>query len=116
MVRFAFRLGGSVTEMFVRTAFRLVQILGALAVATALIVGMMAVLASTRREDATTLVWRDHVTAVQHGVEVPADQASDASQTPVIVLVLAGMVLLAVLPPVPRIHVHHRSYQRSDWI
>jgi hypothetical protein len=102
--------------MLVRTVVRLVQLLGALAVATALIVGMMAVLTSTSREDATPPVWRDQVTAVQRGVEVPADQASDASPTPVVVLVFAGMILLAVLPPVTRIHVHHRSYQRSDWI
>jgi hypothetical protein len=94
--------------MVVRTVVRLVQMLGALVVATALLVGMM--------EDATPPVWRDHVTAVQRGVEDPADQATDASPTPVIVLVFAGMILLAVLPPVPRIHVHHRSYQRSDWI
>jgi len=102
--------------MFVRTVFRLAQILGAVVVASALIVGVMAVLASTRRDDATPLVWQDHVTAVQRGVEAPADEASDASPTPVVVLVFAGIVLLAVLPPVPRIHVHHRSYQRSDWV
>lgn len=100
----------------VRTVVRLVQMLGAVVVATALLVGMMAILASTSREDATPPVWRDQVTAVQRGVEDPADQATDASPTPVIVLVFAGMILLAVLPPVPRIHVHHRSYQRSDWI
>jgi hypothetical protein len=47
---------------------------------------------------------------------VPARQSSDPSPAPVIVLVLAGIVLLAVLPPVQRIHVRHRSYQRSDWI
>ena len=102
--------------MVVRTIVRLVQMLGALVVAAALLTGMMAVRASTSREDATPPVWRDQVTAVQRGVEDPAEQATDASPTPVVVLVFAGRVLLAVLPPVPRIHVHHRSYQRSDWI
>jgi hypothetical protein len=102
--------------MFVRTVVRLVQLFCALVLATALIVGAMAVLASASRDDATPPVWRDQATAVQRGVEAPADQASDPSPTPVVVLVLAGMILLSVLPPVPRIHVHHRSYQRSDWI
>jgi hypothetical protein len=102
--------------MIFRTAFRLVRAVAGLGVATGLIVGMMAVLASTRRADVTPVVGRDHVRAVQRGVEAPAGQASDASPTPVIVLVLAGIVLLAILPPVQRIHVHHRSYQRSDWI
>lgn len=102
--------------MVLRAAFRLVRIFGGLVVATALIVGMMTVLASTRRAGGIPLVARDHVTAVQHGVEAPAEQAPDVSPTPVIVLVFAGIVLLAALPPVPRIHVHHRSYQRSDWI
>ena len=102
--------------MILCTGFRLVRVVAGLVVATALIVGMMAVLASTRRAGATPVVGRDHVTAVQRRVEAPAEQASDASPTPVIVLVFAGIVLLAVLPPVHRVHVHHRSYQRTDWI
>ena len=102
--------------MVVRIVVRLVLMLGAFAVATALLVRLMAALPSTSREEATPAIWRDQVTAVQRGVEGPAGQATDASPTPVVVLVLAGMILLAVLPPVTRIHVHHRSYQRSDWI
>lgn len=102
--------------MILRVAFRLVRLLGGLVVATALIVAMMAVLSSPRWAGATPIVAQDHVAAVQQAVEAPPRQATDGSPTPVIVLVFAGIVLLAVVPPVQRIHVHHRSYQRSDWI
>jgi hypothetical protein len=96
--------------MILGVAFRLVRLLGGLVVATVLIVAMMAVLSST------SLAGRDHVAAVQQAVKAPAQQAADCSPTPLVVLVFAGIVLLAALPPVHRIHVHHRSYQRTDWI
>ena len=102
--------------MILRAAFRLVRLLSVLVLATALIVALMALLSSARRAGAAPLVDQDHVTAVQQAVKEPAKRASDGSPTPAIVLVFAGLVLLAILPPVHRVHVHSRSYQRTDWI
>jgi len=34
----------------------------------------------------------------------------------VVVLIFAGIVLMAALPPIHRVHVYHRSYHRSDWL
>ena len=51
------------------------------------------------------------VATVQRGVEVRAEHAPDASPTPPVVVIFAGIVLLAVLPPVHGVSVHHRS----DW-
>ena len=102
--------------MIVRVASRMILLLAAIATATVLIVGAMALLASTQRPSTTTLLERDHVTAVKRAIEARPDQAFDRSPTPVIALVFAGIVMLATMPPVQRIHVHHRSYQRSDWI
>lgn len=100
--------------MILRVASRLVRLLGGLVLAAVLIVALMAVVSSARRAGAAPLVNQDHVTAVQQAVKEPAKRASDGSPTPAIVMVFAGIVLLAVLPPVHR--VHSRSYQRADWI
>jgi hypothetical protein len=99
--------------MILRVAFRFIV---GLVVATALVVALMAVLSPIRRAGAAPLSGQDHVTAVKDAVEAPADEGAGGSSTPRIVLVFAGIVLLAVLPPVHRVHVHHRSYQRFDWI
>ena len=86
------------------------------AAATALMVGGLSLLASTTPADAAQLLQRDQVAAVERAVEVPAEEAPDTSPTPAVVLVFAGIVLMAALPPIHRVHVYHRSYHRSDWL
>jgi hypothetical protein len=93
---------------------RLILLLVALAAATVVMVGGLSLLASTTPADASQLQ-RDQVAAVKRAIETPAEQASDSSPTPAVVLVFAGIVLMAALPPIHRVHVHHRSYHRSDW-
>ena len=51
-------------------------------------------------------------TRVERAIEDPATETSDATPTPAIVLVFAGIVLMAALPPIHRVHVYHRS----DWL
>jgi len=103
--------------MTVRIVSRLVLLLVALAAATALMVGGLSVVASTTAADAAPLLQRDQAAAVERAVEAPAEQApSDASPTSAVVLVFAGIVLMAALPPISRVHVYHRSYHRSDWL
>jgi hypothetical protein len=100
--------------MTVRIVSRLTLLLVALAAATALMVAGLSVLASTTPVDAALLLERDQVAAVERAVESPAQEASGATPTPAVVLVFAGIVLLAALPPIHRVHVYHRSYHRSD--
>lgn len=100
--------------MVIRLACRVVLFLGGLALATALVVGAMAGLASTGQPDASPLFEHDQVAAVRRAIEAPATPARDATPTPAVVLVLGGIVMLAAQPPVQRIHVYHRSYQRAD--
>jgi hypothetical protein len=99
-----------------RTAFQLARMIGGLVLAAALVLAMLAVLSSAGRPGRAPVTGQDHVAAVRRAVEAPADQARDGSPSPAVVLVFAGIVLLAALPPVHRVHVHYRSYQRSDWI
>jgi hypothetical protein len=56
------------------------------------------------------------VAAVERAIETPAEEASGTSPTPAVVLIFAGIVLMAALPPIHRVHVYHRSYHRSDWL
>lgn len=102
--------------MNARVAFWLARFLGGLVLATALVLAMMAFLSSAGRPGTIPVAGQDQVTAVERVVEVPAEQTRDGSSSPAVVLVFAGIVLLAALPPVHRVHVHHRSYQRVDWI
>jgi hypothetical protein len=99
--------------MTVRIVSRLILLLVAMAAATALMVGALSVL---NPDDAAKLLERDQVAAVERAIETPAEEASGSSPTPAVVLVFAGIVLLAALPPIHRVHVYHRSYQRSDWL
>jgi hypothetical protein len=99
--------------MIVRTVSRLILLLVALAAATALMVGALSVL---NPDDAAKLLERDQVAAVERAIETPAEEASGTSPTPAVVLIFAGIVLMAALPPIHRVHVYHRSYHRSDWI
>jgi len=92
-------------------------LLAALAAAAVLVIGGLSVLASAEPAgDASLLPQPDQVAAVERAVEAPPKEASDDVPTPAIVLVFAGIVLLAALPPVHRVHVYHRSYHRSDWL
>ena len=103
--------------MTIRIVSKLTLLLVALAAATALMLGALSLLASTAPADAATLLEHDQVAAVERAVEAPATEtATDATPTPAIVLVFAGIVLMAALPPIHRIHVYHRSYHRSDWL
>jgi hypothetical protein len=102
--------------MTIRIVSRLVLLLVVLAAATALVVGGLSLLASTTPADAAQLLQRDQVAAVERGVETPAEEAPGTSPTPAVVLVFAGIVLMAALPPIHRVHVYHRSYHRSDWL
>ena len=103
--------------MTIRIVSKVTLLLVALAAATALMIGALSLLASTAPADAAMLLERDQVAAVQRTIEAPAtEQTSDATPTPAVVLVFAGIVLLAVLPPAHRVHVYHRSYHHSDWI
>ena len=109
--------------MTIRIVSRVTMLLVALAAATALMIGALSLLASTAPADAATLLERDQVAVVQRTIEAPATEApaaedtSDATPTPAIVLVFAGIVLMAALPPIHRVHIYHRSsYHRSDWL
>ena len=104
--------------MTIRIVSKVTLLLVALAAATALMIGALSLLASTAPADVATLVDRDQVAAVQRTIEAPTtEETSDATPTPAIVLVFAGIVLMAALPPIHRVHVYHRSsYHRSDWL
>jgi hypothetical protein len=99
-----------------RIVTRLTLLLVALAAATALLVGGLAVLASTAPVDAASLLEQDQVATVERAIEAPAEESSGPATTPAVVLIFAGIVLMAALPPIHRVHVYHRSYHRSDWL
>jgi hypothetical protein len=102
--------------MIHRIVSRLVLLVVALAAVTTLVVAGLSLLASMAPDDAASFLHRDQVAAVERSVENhPAAEASGASPTPAVVLVLAGIVLMAALPPVSRVYVYHRPYHRSDW-
>ncbi|HEX3200710.1 MAG TPA: hypothetical protein VHW42_02070 [Actinomycetes bacterium] len=104
--------------MTIRIVTRLTLLLVALVAATALLVGGLSLLASTTAAEAAPLLRRDQAAAVERAIKAPAEEApADASPTPAVVLVFAGIVLMAALPPIHRVHVYHRSYHhRSDWL
>ena len=101
--------------MITRIVSRLILLLLALAAATTLVVGGLSVLASGAPADAAPMLERDQVAAVERAVEAPAEEPTGTSPTPAVVLVFAGIVLMAALPPIHRVHVYHRSYHRPDW-
>ena len=102
--------------MTIRIVSRVTLLLVALAAATALMIGALSLLASTTPADAAIVLEHDQVAAVERAIEAPAaEETADATPTPAIVLVFAGIVLMAALPPIHRVHVYHRSHYRSDW-
>jgi nitrous oxidase accessory protein NosD len=100
--------------MTVRIISRLVLLLVALAAATVLVVGGLSRLAAAAPADAVSLTQRNQAAAVERAIEAPAEPA-DSSPSPLVVLVFAGIVLMAALPPVNRVYVYHRPYHRYDW-
>jgi hypothetical protein len=102
--------------MTIRIVTRLTLLLVALAAATAVMIGGLSLLASATPAGAVTALEHDQVAAVERAIEDPATETSEATPTPAIVLVFAGIVLMAALPPIHRVHVYHRSYHRSDWL
>jgi hypothetical protein len=103
--------------MTIRIVTRLTLLLVALAAATAVMVGGLSLLASAAPADATTLLQHDQVAVVERAIEAPAAEGTaDPGPTPAVVLVFAGIVLMAALPPIHRVHVYHRSYHGSDWM
>jgi hypothetical protein len=102
--------------MTIRIVSRLILLLVVLTAAMAVMVGGLSLLASATSAGAAPLLQRDQVAEVRQAIEAPAEEASDSSPTPAIVLVFSGIVLMAALPPIHRVHVYHRSYHRSDWL
>lgn len=103
--------------MTIRIVTRLTLLLVALAAATALMIGGMSLLASTVPADAAMVLEQDQAAAVERTIEAPAAETADGTPTPAIALVFAGIVLMAALPPIHRVHVYHRSsYHRYDWL
>jgi hypothetical protein len=104
--------------MTIRIVTRLTLFLVALVAATALMLGVLSLLASTTAADAAPLLQRDQAASVERAIEAPANEApaneapADTSPTPGVALVFAGIVLMAALPPIHRVHVYHRS----DWL
>jgi hypothetical protein len=96
---------------------RLVLLVAALGVATALLVGGMAMLAPAAPVKASPVLQRDQAGALQRGVARQADEpASKGSPAvPVVALVLGGLVVLAALPPSHRVHVYYHRVPGSYW-
>jgi hypothetical protein len=95
--------------MATRIISRLLLLLIALAAATALLVGGLSVLASMA-PDPGTLPKPDQAAELRKDIgssaRDAADEAAGATSTPTVVLVFAGIVLMATLPPVHRVHVY----------
>jgi hypothetical protein len=103
--------------MATRIITRLLLLLIALAAATALMVGGLSALASMT-PDAAALLRPDQAAELRKGIgssaRGAADEAPGATPTPAVVLVFAGIVLMAALPPVYRIHVYG-TYHPRRW-
>jgi len=93
---------------------RLVLLLGALGVATALMVGAMATLSQSAQ--AGPVLQRDQAGAVERGVTRDGNEPKrNGSSVPAVALVLGGLVLLAALPPAHRVHVYYHRPPGSYW-
>jgi hypothetical protein len=104
--------------MATRIITRLLLLLLALAAATALMVGGLAVLASMAPDEAVALPKPDQAAELRKDIGSSArdvaDEAPGATPTPTVVLVFAGIVLMAALPPVHRVHVYG-TYHPQRW-
>jgi hypothetical protein len=96
---------------------RLVLLVVALGVATALLVGGMAMLAPAEPAKASPVLHVDQAGAVQRGVVRQAGEPASKGSPPVpaVALVLGGLVLLAALPPAHRVHVYYHRVPGSYW-
>jgi hypothetical protein len=103
--------------MATRIITRLLLLLIALAAATALLVGGLSVLASMA-PDSGTLPKPDQAAELRKDIgssaRDAADEAAGATSTPTVVLVFAGVVLMAALPPVHRVYVYG-TYHPQRW-
>jgi hypothetical protein len=103
--------------MVVRAASRLVLMLIAIGLATALLLGAMSMLAAPPAKAAAVLQ-RDHVGAVERGVSAPRNGDEPASRGPALpaaALVFAGILLLATLPPAHRVNVYYHRPPGTWW-
>jgi hypothetical protein len=96
---------------------RLVLLVVGLGVATALLVGGMAMLAPPAPATASPVLQADQAGDLRRGVARQADEpASKGSPSvPVVALVLGGLVVLAALPPAHRVHVYYHRVPGSYW-
>jgi hypothetical protein len=103
--------------MIIRTVSRLTLLVVALAAATALVVGGLSLLATAAPAGAATLVERDQAAEVERAVEAPAGEAAGAARPPVVVLIFAGIVLLAAVQPIYRVPVYHGPrHHHPHWL
>jgi hypothetical protein len=100
-----------VSAVAVRIICRLLLLLLSLAAATAILVGGLSLLASVEPAGVAPLMAHDSVAMMEEATMARPEVPTDATPTPRAVLVFAGIVFLAALPPIQRIHVYHRS----DW-
>jgi len=97
--------------MVTRVALRLLVLLSGLLLATVLGLGALAALATNPPAAATSLMEHDR-SAADRVDERSASQSAPSVTTPsrVVVLVFAGIVILAALPPLHRVDAHHRTH------
>jgi hypothetical protein len=101
--------------MVVRVAARLIVMLAALGLATALLLGAMSMLAPAASAEAGQVLQRDQVGAVERGVARDGEEpAPKGSAMPAVALVFAGILLLAA-QPAQRTYVSYRRPPGSYW-
>ncbi|HET6751415.1 MAG TPA: hypothetical protein VFL71_19360 [Actinomycetes bacterium] len=101
--------------MVVRVAARLIVMLAALGLATALLLGAMSMLTASAA-NAGQVLQRDQVGAVERGVARDGEEpAPKGSAMPAVALVFAGILLLATLPPAHRVSVYFHRPPGSYW-
>jgi hypothetical protein len=101
--------------MVVRVVARLIGMLAALGLATALLLGAMSMLAPSAA-NAGQVLQRDQVGAVQQGVTRGEEEpASKGSAMPAAAMVFAGILVLATLPPAHRVSVYFHRPPGSYW-
>jgi hypothetical protein len=95
---------------------RLVLLVIALSVATALLLEAMSMLTPAAEAKASPVLLHDQAGAVERGVTRSGDEPpSEGSPLPVVALVFAGILLLATLPPAHRVHVYYHRPPGSYW-
>jgi hypothetical protein len=103
--------------MVTRILGRLVLMLTAMGLATALLLGAMSMLATPPAKAAPVLL-RDHAGAVEKGTSGPRNGDEPASRGPALpaaALVFAGILLLATLPPAHRVNVYYHRPPGTWW-